>query len=144
MSDDHGSNFITGFVLGGAVGALIALLYAPKAGKEMRSDLGNKAEELYGKAKEEYGPALEKARKSYEAARQRFEALEKDTLEKAKELEELTQKAVVKGKEKVAVERQRLRKAVDAGKGAFQEAKQKLKKEPPENSNPEAGDALAD
>lgn len=35
-----------GFLLGGMVGAVIAILYAPKSGKEMRRDISKKARQI--------------------------------------------------------------------------------------------------
>lgn len=53
---DKGSNYTKGFVagalIGGAVGAITALLLAPKSGKELRQDIANKSTEVYGKAGE--------------------------------------------------------------------------------------------
>lgn len=40
------------FLLGGAIGAGIALLFAPKSGEELRKDLGEKFTELVNKAKD--------------------------------------------------------------------------------------------
>ena len=56
------SSFITGLLAGVAIGGVIALLYAPKSGKETREQLKQKLEELEkefenlkGKAKEKSG-----------------------------------------------------------------------------------------
>jgi gas vesicle protein len=45
------TNGFTWFFIGGVVGATVALLYAPKSGAELRSTIGNKAEDLIGQAK---------------------------------------------------------------------------------------------
>jgi len=39
---------LIGFLAGGAIGAIIALLYAPKSGKELRKDIKDKADEYMG------------------------------------------------------------------------------------------------
>ncbi|HNW57995.1 MAG TPA: YtxH domain-containing protein [Bacteroidales bacterium] len=39
-------SFITGLLAGAAIGGIIALLYAPKSGKETRQDLKRKLEDL--------------------------------------------------------------------------------------------------
>jgi gas vesicle protein len=41
-----GSSFLTGLLAGAAIGGIIALLYAPKSGKETRDDIRNKFSEL--------------------------------------------------------------------------------------------------
>jgi gas vesicle protein len=42
--------FLVGAVVGGAVGAVLALLFAPKSGRELRRDIADKTGELYDKA----------------------------------------------------------------------------------------------
>jgi gas vesicle protein len=53
MSDrDTGSSFAIGFLIGAVVGVAVGFLYAPKAGKETRALLREKAAEVTEKAKE--------------------------------------------------------------------------------------------
>lgn len=51
MSNEKKStkSFLLGFLAGGAIGAIVALLYAPKSGKEMREDLREKKPRIYCK-----------------------------------------------------------------------------------------------
>jgi gas vesicle protein len=49
---DSGNSFLIGFILGAVAGVAVGFLYAPKAGKETRSLLKEKAEELKDKASE--------------------------------------------------------------------------------------------
>lgn len=51
--DNNKSSFLIGFLAGGVLGAIVALLYAPKPGKELRADIGNRASE-FGENAEEY------------------------------------------------------------------------------------------
>lgn len=44
--------FVIGAIIGGAIGAITALLLAPKSGKELRQELADKSSELYGLASE--------------------------------------------------------------------------------------------
>lgn len=46
------SGFLAGAVVGGLAGAVLALLFAPKSGKELRRDLADTSEDLIAKAKE--------------------------------------------------------------------------------------------
>jgi gas vesicle protein len=49
MSDNRSSSvqsFMTGAIIGGAVGAAFALLYAPKKGSELREDISDTAQDL--------------------------------------------------------------------------------------------------
>ncbi|MEO3944136.1 YtxH domain-containing protein [Gorillibacterium sp. CAU 1737] len=43
MSQTKGKPFLIGAVVGSTLGAISALLFAPKAGKELRGDLANQA-----------------------------------------------------------------------------------------------------
>lgn len=42
--------FVLGAIIGGAIGAITALLLAPKSGRELRQELAQKSNELYGLA----------------------------------------------------------------------------------------------
>ncbi|MBL7998556.1 MAG: YtxH domain-containing protein [Candidatus Kapabacteria bacterium] len=44
--------FVMGAVIGGAVGAVAALLLAPKSGKELRQDLADRSNDIYDKAQQ--------------------------------------------------------------------------------------------
>ena len=61
MSDkDTGSSFAIGFVIGAVVGVAVGMLYAPKAGKETRALLKEKA----GEVKEKTGEVTEKVKET--------------------------------------------------------------------------------
>ncbi len=47
-----GKDFLLGAVVGGILGAVSALLLAPKSGRELRSDLSEKSQAAVSKAKE--------------------------------------------------------------------------------------------
>ena len=66
MANDDGGNFMTGFVLGGIIGAVVGILLAPKPGLETRADLleqsdilRSRAEELAARARDRFGPTVE-------------------------------------------------------------------------------------
>jgi gas vesicle protein len=68
MSDrDTGSSFAIGFIIGAIAGVAIGFLYAPKAGKETRALLKEKAVEV----KERAGEVAEKAKEAATKARVR-------------------------------------------------------------------------
>ena len=70
MSDrDTGGGFAAGFIIGAVVGVAIGFLYAPKAGKETRELLREKA----GEVKEKAGEVTEKAKEAAASARRRVE-----------------------------------------------------------------------
>ena len=49
---DGGSSFLIGFIIGAIAGVAVGFLYAPKAGKETRAILKEKAGQLKDKAGE--------------------------------------------------------------------------------------------
>ena len=53
--------FLIGFLAGGTVGAIVALLTAPKSGKELRGDIKQKSEEYYDDAEKYLADAKNKA-----------------------------------------------------------------------------------
>jgi len=122
MSDRAGA-FLKGLLIGGVIGAVVGILYAPKSGRETREDIGRKAEELVAKAKEEYEQALEKSRKTYETAVSRLKKIEEAAREKVGELEAKAGTMVEKGKESLEDNKGRLKRAIDAGVEAYKEEK---------------------
>ena len=60
-NDENKSSFLVGFLAGSVIGAIVALLYAPKPGKELRADIKNKAGEFADNAEEYLSAAKNKA-----------------------------------------------------------------------------------
>jgi gas vesicle protein len=56
----HWGAFFLGLLVGAAIGAIAALLTAPKRGSEMRDELGSRAEELATKAKDDWVPMFQR------------------------------------------------------------------------------------
>jgi gas vesicle protein len=104
-SDDRGTQgLVLSFVLGALSGAAVAILFAPRSGRETREILGDKLRETAERSRRLGEQAIEKTREMAEDAtgyldRQR-EALER--------------------------RRERLATAVEAGRQAYQEEKEKL------------------
>ena len=114
-------DFVEGILIGGLIGVVIGILYAPKSGKETREEIGKKADQLLAKAKEEYEYAVEKSRKAYEETVQRLKSMEKTAWEKAEEVGEKVDEFTELGKETIQEGKSRLKKAIDAGVEAFKE-----------------------
>ncbi len=75
-----GSGFLFGLVLGMAVGAAVALLFAPQPGEDTRSQLSESSvqlrrmgregyQTLAGQLRERYGDALSQGREAYNQTR---------------------------------------------------------------------------
>ena len=75
--------FLAGFVIGGMVGAAVALLLAPQSGEETRTIIHDRSIELKDKAAEKAETARIKAEAAAAEARARADELAKLTQEKA-------------------------------------------------------------
>ena len=62
-SMEKGPVTLSGFLVGAAVGAGVALLFAPKSGKETRAWLGDKTREVKGKLGDAYDRAKDTVRR---------------------------------------------------------------------------------
>ena len=106
MSDDRGSGsgVILSFLLGGLTGAALAILFAPRSGEETREMLGGKLRE-----------GAERGRK----IRDRATARGREILEDASDYVEGQREALEKRRDRVSA-------AVDAGRQAFRDEKDKM------------------
>ena len=139
-SGDNISTRLTYFLVGAGIGAVLALLFAPKSGEELRNDiadatrkgidrskeaaaqLGNRANEVYdatrAKATELYDTARETAGEYYEATRERAADIYDTATTKAGEV-------VAKTRDAAARQAGSIQAAVEAGKQAYVEEKRK-------------------
>jgi gas vesicle protein len=60
-SDNGGSNFLAGFLVGATLGAIAGLLLAPKSGKELRESLVEEGKKLRERAVDEGRRFVEQA-----------------------------------------------------------------------------------
>lgn len=118
-------DFMAGLVVGGLIGTVIGILYAPKSGRETREEIGQKADELLAKVKEEYEYAAEKSRKAYEASVKRLKALEEKALEKVEDVSEKVDELAGRGKDTLQEGKSRVKKVIEAGVKAFKEEQDK-------------------
>ncbi len=70
-SNKNSGSFLTGFLLGGFIGAILGILAAPKAGSETRAQIAelsdlwrDRAEEMAAKMQEGVGPVIESVQDS--------------------------------------------------------------------------------
>jgi gas vesicle protein len=123
MSDSEKfvKGLVIGFLAGGAIGAALALLYAPKSGRELRADLRTKADDLMTDADTYVEAARTRAGEIVSEARRRSESLISDTKAKATSLIEDADKVLVDAKQKAGAEGGKIVGAVKAGIDAFKE-----------------------
>ena len=98
MSENNGGSSLAFFLAGMSIGAVLALLFAPKSGKETREFLSQKAEQ----------------------GRDYIKAKGREVREQAADL-------VEKGKEVVSEGRERVSAAYEAGRQAWKEEKGKAR-----------------
>ena len=66
--EDSGSSFLMGLLAGTVLGAGLGMLFAPKAGSELRNQLGEQAGRLRTTAADGYQQATEKVSQGYQQA----------------------------------------------------------------------------
>ena len=98
MSEENGGSKVGFFLAGLGIGAVIALLFAPRSGKETRDMIVQKAEE---------GRDF--------------------VITKGEEIRKQAEDAVEKGRDLVSKQKDLLSAALEAGKQAYQEEKTKAK-----------------
>lgn len=125
---------LIGFLAGGVVGAVLALLYAPKSGKELRSDIKAKTDDYLDEAEKYIAEAKDKAKELINEGKKRSEKLITDAKSKSQDLlkdaEKIFDDAKTKaagtyshGKEVLESETSKLKSAVKAGVDAYKETK---------------------
>ena len=136
MSEESnlGKGVIIGFIAGGALGAALALLYAPKSGKELRQEIKVKTDDYLGEAEKYIAEAKDKAIDLINEGKKKSEKIIKDARVKSEELlkdaekvledaRSKTDELVKTGKEKVGKKSGQLKTAVKAGVEAYKETK---------------------
>ena len=111
--DDFGA-FVSGFLVGGLVGAAVALLMAPQSGEETRTMIRDKSLELKDQVEQTAAEARSKAEQIAQQARQRAEELQK------------------RGRVVLEEQKTRLGGAIEAGKKAAQRKRPESDGEPSE------------
>ena len=118
---EKSSDLLKGLFIGGLIGVVLGVLYAPKSGKETREDIARTTEDLLSRGKEEYEKAVEKSKTAYEAAVKHLKGLEISAKEKVEEIESKASEFAHKGADALVDSKNRLKKAIDAGVEAYRE-----------------------
>ena len=124
---ERSNDLLTGLFIGGLIGAVLGVLFAPKSGKETREDIARKADEILLKTKEEYQKAVEKSKAAYEASLENLKVFEESAREKVSEMGDKVSEIAHKGAETIESNKNRLKKALDAGLEAYREENNKEK-----------------
>jgi gas vesicle protein len=103
---------ILGFLMGGLVGAILAMLYSPHSGEENRQIMLDQSLELRDKAQQSVQDAQKAALKSINDAQDRLEELNQEARTLIKKLQEI-------GQITIEEQRQSLGKGIDRVKDAL-------------------------
>src|SRR5499426_4551482 len=82
MGDESVSNKLTYLIIGGGIGAILALLFAPKSGEELRGDIADATRKGIDRSREAAQQLGDRAGEYYEATRERASELYSQAAEK--------------------------------------------------------------
>lgn len=117
-SGDNISTRLTYLLIGGGIGAVIALLFAPKSGHELRGDIADATRKGIDKSREAAQQLGDRAGEYYEATRDRASEFYSQAAEKVGEVAQTARDTASRKTSTVAA-------AIDAGKKAYNEEKRK-------------------
>ena len=119
MSEKKGyaKGFLLGILAGGATGGLLALLFAPKSGKEMRKDIVNKKNELVEDVEKYAENAKVKANDFFNDGKKKAGEFVEDAKRKAGEISKGAGELYNSGMEKIS----NIKDAFKSGVNAYDE-----------------------
>jgi len=117
-SGENISTSLTYLLIGGGIGAILALLFAPKSGQELRGDIADATRKGIDRSREAAQQLGDRAGEYYEATRGRASELYSQAAERVTEVAQSAREAAARQSGTVAA-------AIDAGKKAYQEEKRK-------------------
>lgn len=127
--NDSVSNKLTYLLIGGGIGAVIALLFAPKSGQELRGDIADATRKGIDKSREAAQQFGERAGEYYEAGRERAGELYSQARERAADVysqaSERVGEVAQTARDTATRKASTVAAAIDAGKKAYQEEKRK-------------------
>ena len=115
---DNVSSKLTYLLIGGGIGAILALLFAPKSGHELRGDIADATRKGIDRSREAAQQLGDRAGEYYEATRGRAAELYSQAAEKVTE-------AAHGAREAASRQTGTLTAAIDAGRKAYQDEKRK-------------------
>ncbi len=128
---------LTYFLVGGFVGAAIALLFAPKSGEETRSFIEGKYRQGTDKLAQKVTEGRDTLRDGTERLMEKARVGKEAFRDKSREVAEKVTQGIDKGRETLARQKEQLAKAVEAGKLSYHEQKEKLGAESGEHAETE-------
>lgn len=116
--DASATTKLTYLLIGGGIGAIVALLFAPKSGHELRGDIADATRKGLEKGKETAAQLQERAGEYYEVTKERAGELYSTAQERAGEIKEKAREAAARTANPFSA-------ALEAGKQAYSEEKRR-------------------
>ena len=117
-SGDSVSSRLTYLLIGGGIGAILALLFAPKSGQELRGDIADATRKGIDRSREAAQQLGDRAGEYYEATRERASELYSQAAGRVSDVAQTARDAASR-------QTGTLSAALDAGRKAYQEEKRK-------------------
>ena len=117
-SAENISTRLTYLLIGGGIGAILALLFAPKSGQELRGDIADATRKGIDRSREAAQQLGDRAGEYYEATRGRAAELYSQAAERVGEVAQTA-------RDTASRQAGTLTAAIDAGKKAYQDEKRK-------------------
>jgi gas vesicle protein len=117
-SSDNISTRLTYLLIGGGIGAILALLFAPKSGQELRGDIADATRKGIDRSRDAAQQLGDRAGEYYEATRDRASDLYTQAAQKVGEVAQTARETASRQTGTVAA-------AIEAGKKAYQDEKRK-------------------
>ncbi|MCG3163981.1 MAG: hypothetical protein JMDDDDMK_05440 [Acidobacteria bacterium] len=130
MADNQGGggDKLVYFLIGAGIGAITALLFAPKSGSELRSDIADATKKGLDYARDTGRDIGERASDYYQTGVERAAEYYQTGIERASELTHRSKEAVSdltdRGKDLINRQKAQFAAAIEAGKQGYREAKQ--------------------
>ena len=110
--DANISTKLTYLLIGGGIGAILALLFAPKSGQELREDIADATRRGLEKGRETAAHLQERASEYYEVGREKASEIYRSAQERAGELADRAKTAAASAANPISA-------AIEAGKEAY-------------------------
>ncbi len=116
--EESAATKLTYLVIGGGIGAVLALLFAPKSGRELREDIADASRKGLERGKEAAAQLQDRAGEYYEVSRERAQEIVQTAQEKAGEFKEKARGAAARTATPFSA-------AIEAGKRAYSDEKRR-------------------